>query len=240
MQTTNLLIYISCGHVLLFYAISTNIKQVNTTDIIPADTPSSTGNTTAEKIGLHNFYQNSLWGYCEGYAGDTVTNCSHPSAGYSFDIVQIFQDELSPGQNVSIPSVIQDNHDKVHTASHWMFGLYIVGTIFIFLAVLMGFLALVLLFGSVLALFVSFLGFLFFGAATILAQVIFTIYRDAINISVSQLGVTANLGTTMFAFSWTATVCILVAFFGFCLGSCCGTSESGRRRYWRREKYYNP
>lgn len=156
---------------------------------------------------------------------------------YTFDIVQIFESQLLAGQSVNIPSSIQDDLGRIHTASHWMFALYLVGVILIFLTVLNGFFALCFLFGSLLAVFVSFLALLFWAAATVLAQVMFTIYRNAINDTIAELDVSANLGTAMFAFSWTATLCILVACLGFCLGSCCGTSGTERPRYWRREKY---
>jgi hypothetical protein len=50
---------------------------------------------------------------------------------------------------------------------------------------------------------------------TIVAQVMFTIYRNAINNTITELNVSANLGTAMFSFSWTATLAALLAFFGF-------------------------
>jgi SUR7/PalI family len=215
---------------------------VNTTDIIPITVPNAgTYNSVAEAIGLHDFYQNSMWGFCEGYNPDNVTSCSKPSAMYTFDIVQIFDDQLLTGYNVTIPADIENDLNQLRTASHWMFALYLVGVIFIALTVLTGLLALCFFFGSILAVFVSFLAIVFWGAATILAQITFIIYRDAINNTITQLNVSAKLGTTMFAFSWVAAVCVFVAFFGFCFGSCCGTGESGsRRRGWRREKYYEP
>ena len=214
---------------------------MNTTDIIPNTVPESdTFNSIAEDIGLHDFYQNSMWGYCEGYNPNNVTSCSTPTTLYTFDIVQIFQDQLLAGYTVTIPASIENDLNKLHTASRWMFALYLTGVILIFLTVVTGLLALRFFFGSMLAVFVSFLAFLFWGAATIVAQVTFVIYRNAINSAIKQLNVSASLGTTMFAFSWVAVVCIVVAFIGFCLGSCCGTGESGRRRGWRREKYYDP
>jgi len=215
--------------------------RVNTTDIIPDTVPNAgTYNSVAEAIGLHDFYQNSMWGYCEGFNPNNVTACSKASPMYTFDIVQIFEDQLLAGYNVTIPADIENDLNQLHTASRWMFALYLVGVIFIFLTVLTGLLALCSFFGSILAVFLSILAVLFWGAATILAQVTFIIYRNAINNTITQLNVSASLGTTMFVFSWVAAVCVFVAFFGFCLGSCCGSGESGRRRGWRREKYYEP
>lgn len=194
-------------------------------------------NSVAESIGLHDFYQNSLWGYCEGNINETdqVTFCSKPKSMYTFDFLEIFNSELFAGQSVNIPQSIQDDLGRLHTASHWMFALYIVGVILAFITVLVGLTALCTLFGSCIATFVSLMAFIFIAAATFLAQIMFMIYRNAINDTITELDVTASLGTAMFAFSWTATVAAFVAFFGFLIGICCGTG--GRREYAMREKY---
>lgn len=72
-------------------------------------------------------------------------------------------------------------------------------------------------------------------AHAIVAQVMFTIYRNAINNTITELNVSANLGTAMFSFSWTATLAALLAFFGFLIGICCGTGR--RRNSATREMY---
>jgi len=205
--------------------------KINTTDIIPVSVPASGDfNSTAESLGLHDFYQNSLWGYCEGdNDNDTVSRCSNPTPMYTFDITQIFSQELFAGQTVDIPQSISDNLGSLHTASHWMFAFYMVGVILAFITVLVGLTALCTRFGSVITTIVSGLAFLFIIAATLVAQVIFAIYRNAINGTIAELNVSASLGTAMFAFSWTASLAALVAFVGFTCGICCGT---GRRGYY--------
>jgi hypothetical protein len=160
---------------------------------------------------------------------------------YSFNPVEIFSSELLAGQNVTIPQSIQDNLNRVRTASHWMFALYLVAAILLFITLLVGLTALCTLFGSVISTVVAFLAGLFITAATLLAQIMFIIYRNVINNTITQLNVDANLGTAMFAFSWTAVICSLIAFIGFLFGICCGTGDrQGRyRRGWRSEKYSN-
>src|SRR5271170_1306380 len=204
---------------------------MNTTDIIPATVPASHEfNTIAQNLGLHDFYQNSLWGYCEGdNENGTVSSCSTPTPMYTFDPTQIFAKELYAGQVVDIPTSIQDNLNKLHTATQWMFAMYIVGVVLAFITILIGLTALFTRFGSLVSTFVSFLAFLFILAATLVAQIMFVIYRNVINGTIVQLNVSASLGTAMFAFSWTASAAALVAFFGFCFGICCGT---GRRGYY--------
>ena len=154
---------------------------------------------------------------------------------YAFDPTQIFQDEILPGQSVTIPQSIQNDLDRMRTASRWMFALYMVAVILLFITVLIGLTTLCTRVGSVITTIVSFLGLLFVAAATLVAQVMFIIYRNAINNAITQLNVSADLGTTMFALSWTAVAAALIAFIGFTFGICCGTGE--HRRGWRREKY---
>lgn len=154
---------------------------------------------------------------------------------YAFDPVQIFQDELLQGQSVTVPQSVQDDLGKVRTASRWMFALYMVAVILLAITVLVGLTTLCTRVGSVITTIVSFLGLLFVTAASLVAQIMFVIYRNAINNTITQLNVSADLGTTMFAFSWTAVAAALIAFIGFTFGICCGTGE--HRRGWRREKY---
>jgi hypothetical protein len=152
---------------------------------------------------------------------------------YTFNPVQIFDDELFAGQSVDVPASIQNDLNRLHTASQWMFALYIVGVILAFITILVGLTTLCALFGSIIATFVSFLAFVFILGATLVAQITFIIYRNAINNTIPEFNVSATLGTTMFSFSWVASVAALAAFFGFLIGICCGT---GKRRY-RGAKY---
>ena len=78
---------------------------------------------------------------------------------------------------------------------------------------------------------VSFLAFLFIAAATVVAQVMFVIYRNTVNDTIPEFNVQASLGKTIFVFSWIATAAAAAAFIGFYFGICCGTGESRR---WNR------
>ena len=151
---------------------------------------------------------------------------------YSFNPIPIISDELLSGEEVIVPQSIQDGLGRLNTASRWMFVMYIIGLIFAFLTILTGLTSLFARRGSAISAVVSFLAFLFIGAATVVATVTFILYMDAVNNAESQFGVVASLGTTMFAFSWTATGASLGASIGFCLGGCCGTGE--RKRGFRR------
>jgi hypothetical protein len=153
---------------------------------------------------------------------------------YVFDPFQVFSGELISGQSIIIPQSIQNALGRLHTASRWMFALYMVGVILAFITVMVGLVALCTMLGSCIAIFASLFAFIFIGAATILAQVMFMIYQNVINNTISELNISASLGTAMFAFSWIATIAALIAFFGFLIGICCGTG--GRRSSAMREK----
>jgi SUR7/PalI family len=159
---------------------------------------------------------------------DTVTACSKPTPMYVFDLTEIFSSELFAGQSVTVPTPIQDDLHKLHVASHWMFAMYMVAVILLFITVLVGLTALCTRFGSVITTIVSFLAFLFITASTFVAQIMFIIYRNVINDQITVFNVSASLGTAMFAFSWTASVCALIATVLFMFGICCGT---GATRY---------
>ena len=71
--------------------------KLDLSQIIPQSVPqASLINSTARTIGLHDFYQVGLWGYCEGY-GSGITECSKPKVLYWFDPVKIILSELLAG-----------------------------------------------------------------------------------------------------------------------------------------------
>ena len=71
--------------------------KLNLSNIIPQSIPqASLINSIARTLGLHDFYQVGLWGYCEGY-GSSITDCSKPKVLYWFDPVEIILSELLAG-----------------------------------------------------------------------------------------------------------------------------------------------
>ena len=80
--------------------ILTNIYfiKLDLSDIIPVSVPNSVLiNSIAQTLGLHDFYTVGLWGFCEGYNGEGITNCSKPKTLYWFNPVEILQNELLSG-----------------------------------------------------------------------------------------------------------------------------------------------
>jgi hypothetical protein len=87
--------------------------NINLTNIFPSSVPDSVIiNSIAQTIGLHDFYRVGLWGFCEGYNGQGVTNCSSPKTLYWFNPVQIILNELLSGATrkharISVPSYLK-------------------------------------------------------------------------------------------------------------------------------------
>lgn len=72
--------------------------KLDLSNIVPSSVPNfALINTIAQTLGLHDFYQVGLWGFCEGYQGQGVTSCSKPQALYWFNPVDILTNELLAG-----------------------------------------------------------------------------------------------------------------------------------------------
>ncbi|KAK3076501.1 hypothetical protein LTS18_012835, partial [Coniosporium uncinatum] len=96
--------------------------------IIPSSVPNAVLiNTIAQTVGLHDFYRVGLWGFCEGYLNQGVTDCTKPQTLYWFNPVQILLNQLLSGASIALPTQITDVLDLVQVVSHWMFGLFLSG-----------------------------------------------------------------------------------------------------------------
>jgi hypothetical protein len=83
--------------------------KLDLSDIVPATVPNfALINTIAQTLGLHDFYQVGLWGYCEGYENQGVTFCSKPQTLYWFNPVEILRNELLAG--ASSKSIFLNHH----------------------------------------------------------------------------------------------------------------------------------
>jgi hypothetical protein len=72
--------------------------RLDLSNVVPSSVPNfALINTIAQTLGLHDFYQVGLWGFCEGYQGEGVTFCSKPQTLYWFNPVEILRNELLAG-----------------------------------------------------------------------------------------------------------------------------------------------
>lgn len=87
---------------------STYFLYLDLTDIIPVSVPNAVLiNSIARSIGLHDFYQVGLWGFCEGYNNAGITSCSKPKSLYAFNPVEIILSELLAGASSTFTSFHQ-------------------------------------------------------------------------------------------------------------------------------------
>lgn len=122
-----------------------------------------------------------------------------------------------------------------------MFGLFITGTVLSFVLI---FVMPISVYTRWLALPVAILAFLnalFVTVASIIATVMFVIFRNTIS-GVAELNIGAEIGTTLFAFMWVASAFAIFAWLvqmGLC---CCCASRRDVRKGKKRgsEKAYQP
>ena len=223
----------------------TYFLKIDMSNIIPESVPNAILiNSIARSIGLHDFYQVGLWGFCEGYKDEGITYCSPPRTLYWFNPVEIIQHELISGARVSLPDEIVSVLDLVKTVSQWMFACFLVGTVLTFLCILsapIGFSKRPRLQHKAKSVFLSHLpiiiltfgALLFTGVAAVIATVMFVIYVHTFA-SASTINIYGSLGKPMLAFMWTAVGLNLIGFCArirtWCSMCCC----TGRRKAIRK------
>ncbi|EFQ96040.1 hypothetical protein CFE70_006959 [Pyrenophora teres f. teres 0-1] len=215
--------------------------RLDLSSIVPASVPNfALINTIAQTLGLHDFYQVGLWGFCEGYKGQGVTFCSKPETLYWFNPVEILRNELLAGASINLPADINDILDLIHLVSNWMFGLFVSATVLSFVLI---FVMPISIYSRWLTLVVAILAFvnaLFVTVASVIATVMFIIFRNTIG-GVSEINLRADIGTTLFAFMWVASAFAIFAWLvqmGLC---CCCASRRDVRKGKKRgsEKAYH-
>ncbi|PYH81996.1 hypothetical protein BO82DRAFT_374376 [Aspergillus uvarum CBS 121591] len=246
----------------------TYFLKIDLANIIPLSVPNAVLiNTIARTIGLHDFYQVGLWNFCEGYLDEGITNCSKPKTLYWFNPVEIILNELLSGATIALPSDITSALKIARIASHWMFGLFLAATVLTFIMIFLSPLAVssrppqtisadptinqahpqhrrrtfvfLRAFPFVILTFVT---ALFTIVASVVATVMFIIFRNVFTSSDYDLNIGASLGTRMLAFMWIASGFNLLAFIlqlGSCCASCCG-GRKARKQLKRtdREKHH--
>lgn len=199
--------------------------RLSLADIIPESVENAELiNSIARGIGLHDFYQPGLWGYCEGYDNEGITFCSTPKSYYWFDIVSIILNELLSGATIALPSTLTEILNILKICSHIMFAFFLAGTILAFVMVFLSPIAIFSRWVSLPMAFISSMTFFLIFAGSVIASVISFVFKYAATAQ-STLNIHAYVGIRMFVFMWIATG---FAFIGFVLHAgmgCCCTSR---------------
>ncbi|KAF1849836.1 uncharacterized protein K460DRAFT_399945 [Cucurbitaria berberidis CBS 394.84] len=208
--------------------------RLDLSNIVPSSVPNfELINTIAQTLGLHDFYQVGLWGFCEGNQGEGVTFCSKPQTLYWFNPVEILRNELLAGASINLPNSINNILDLIKLASQCMFGLFLTGTCLSFVLIFLMPLSVYTRWLALPVALLAFLNALFVTAGSIIATVMFIIFRNTIS-KVSELNLSAEIGVALFAFMWVASVFAILAWLvqmGLCC--CCASRrdvKNGKKR----------
>ncbi|EAW07875.1 SUR7/PalI family protein [Aspergillus clavatus NRRL 1] len=236
----------------------TYFLKIDLSNIIPLSVPNAMLiNSIARTIGLHDFYQVGLWGFCEGYADSGITHCSKPETLYWFNPVKIILSELLSGATIALPGNISDALQIARIASFWMFGLFITATVLTFILIFLSPLAVssrppqtispdpsvnqlhpphrrrtFLFLRAFPFLILTFLTALITIVASVVATVMFSIFKNVFTSSGYDLNIGAELGSRMLAFIWIASAFNLLAFIleiGSCCAACCGGRKARKQ-----------
>lgn len=208
--------------------------RIDVSNIIPASVPNfALINTIAQTLGLHDFYQVGLWGFCEGYVNEGVTYCSPPETLYWFNPVAILSSELLAGASINLPSDINDILDLIKIVSRVMFGFFLTSACLSFVLIFLMPVSILSRWWTLPIAILTFINALLCTVASVIATVMFVIFRNTIS-SVSELNIHGNIGSFLFGFMWTASSFAIFAWMvqtGLCC--CCASRrdvKTGRKR----------
>jgi len=211
-----------------------HFMKLDLSHIIPTSVPNfALINTIAQTLGLHDFYTVGLWGFCEGYKADGVTYCSPTQSLYWFNPVEILRNELLAGASIALPADINDILDLIRLASRVMFGFFLTSACLSFVLMFLNPLSVRTRWWTFALSILNFVNALFCTVASVIATVMFIIFRNTIS-GVAELNIGASIGDTMFAFMWIASAFAIFAWL-FQMGMCCCCASrrdvrTGRKR----------
>ena len=142
---------------------------------------------------------------------------------------------------VALPQNVINALHLVRLASHWMFALFLTGACTCFVSIFLTPLSIYTRWATFPIAIFAFLTALTTTVASIIATVMFIIFRKVIHAAEDTVNIIPEIGTKMFAFMWTASACAIVGWFvqmGMCC--CCASrrdvthgKKMGRRKAWR-------
>jgi hypothetical protein len=245
---TSLLFLIASGAIILVELANNRVGFLNglyfifldVSDIVPVAVPDARLlNSIAQSLGLHDFYSVGLWGFCEGYFGQGVTECSAPQTLYWFNPVEILRSQLLAGATIALPSQVDTILSLIRIASQWAFALYLLGAILSGLLIFLSPLSLYTRWASLPLVIVGFLAAASLVVSAGISTALFVIMQVAIT-SVTQLNIRAKVGVGMFACMWIGAIAATLAWIILFSGCCCCASRrdvrTGRKRGAGRAK----
>lgn len=183
---------------------------------------------------LLEYYVVGLWSYCEGKQGaQTFSNCTRPSASFSFDLVDILSSHL--GQ---VNGVLADWTQPVLKGYccmlHWIVAAYMMVFIAAFMAVVTGLVGfplakLVAIISSAVSQHVKCevhadntqVSSLLVIGASVMVTIMYQLLTQGLNSMLEPVGISASLGPQMLATSWLAMAFLVGSTLFWIVERCC-------------------
>ena len=148
----------------------------------------------------------------------------------------------TPLVTVALPTDIIEAVDLVRRASHWMFGLFLTSAPLITLSIFLTPLAIRSRWVNLPLTILTFLAAVTITVATVIATVMFVIFRNVITGAEESINIIPQLGIEMFIFMWIASAGAILGWLIIFAGCCCCASRRdvakgrrrGRSKVWRR------
>ncbi|OJJ52124.1 hypothetical protein ASPSYDRAFT_214626 [Aspergillus sydowii CBS 593.65] len=189
---------------------SSSLQQRNVVDSI-----TGSAENTVSQIGGHvqdlsdqlhsllpEYYAVGLWSYCEGKRGaQTFSNCTGPSASFSFDLVDILSSRLGLANGV-LADWTQPVLKGYRRVSHWIVAAYMMAFIAAFIAVVTGLVGFPL--AKLVAIISSAVSSLLVIGASVTVTIMYQLLTRGLNSTLEPAGISASLGPRMLATSWLA------------------------------------
>ena len=225
---------------------STGISELDSiVASIDSDLAGKILNTAAHELGLHDFYSTHIMTWCEGtLTGDDsnsdnanttnsdelVTRCTKPAFPFSFDPVEILQDELLQGltlEDLGFPTEdVNKVVDALETAYRAMSICFLIGVILAGVSILTGLTA---FYASrileVLNQLVAILAFLMLGVGSAIGTAIAVLVKNVINEKAKPINVFAVHSNKFLGMTWASVACMLLVTMLWCCLCCCGRHQ---------------
>lgn len=250
-------------------ALEKRAVSSQTAEQIEAAISSLVSTVSYDDLGLSQVYSVSFWGYCRGKVNGksesvaafdnsdvTFTSCTKPKAGFFFDPLTIFKDELKRNikdsdldstlksemetladnvsySNLNLPGNLKTALQLLNNLTKAGFALILLTAIFSTVYAVLEFLGMIFAPDSFCfsccshAIQVFIFLFALVGSALVTGAYVYT--RKEINNNTDDFGVKSFLSIAFYALSWASVVSSLLIIVVSIFGRCCNSCFGGRR-----------
>ena len=231
---------------LYFFRANTSNIQINGAVIdLPdvADNILGTGSNKVaqEALDIKDFYHVSLWNYCSGSfkknssggMNDDVDFCSPRKKQFWFNPVDIWHLNNSVTDNF-FSDELKNGLKAYHATAKWLYIAYIIAIITTCAEILVGFTALFSRLGSLATTIVSSISSLFTIAFALTATILYAVLTGVFDKALKDYQIQANMGRTIYVWTWLAVFFSWVAGIFWLFSSCCCSGRSDRIKGYDR------